>query len=147
MADAKPKVKILFIEDNNLLRSLFSELFNIDKDYDYETLSATDLKSGLEAVTNRPDAIVLDLILPYDKYTAGDGELSEKMGLSFLAEVKKNSDYKNIPVIVFSNLNDPEIQNKTRSLGAYAYLVKSATSPEQFMQVLKEALKQKNPTR
>jgi len=139
MAD-KPKVKILFVEDNDLLRSLFSELFSVDKDYDYETLSAADLKSGLEALSNRPNAVILDLILPYDKSAPTEAELNEKNGLSFLEEVKKDPNYKDIPIIVFSNLNDTEVQNKTRDLGACAYLVKSSTSPEKFMTVLKEKL-------
>jgi CheY-like chemotaxis protein len=142
MAD-KRNVKVLFIEDENLLRSLFSELFTIDKEYSYETLSAMDLKSGLERLkTDRPDIIVLDLILPYDKSATKDkGDLSEKMGLAFLKEAKSDKQYQNIPVIVFSNLNDLETKKSAYEAGAYAYLIKASTTPEQFITVLKEALK------
>lgn len=141
----KTKVKVLFVEDENLLRSLFSELFAVDEEYDYEILSAMDLKSGLESLkTNNPDVVVLDLILPYDKSVASAKEdLSEKMGLAFLKEVKGNEQHKNIPIIVFSNLSDIETQKLAHDGGAYAYLVKASTTPEQFTSVIKEALKKR----
>lgn len=142
MADTK-QVKILFVEDENLLRSLFSELFAIDEEYSYEVLSAMDLKSSLESLkTNKPDVIVLDLILPYDKSVASSREdLSEKMGLAFLKEVKNDPQYKNIPIIVFSNLSDIETKKLAHDGGAYAYLVKASTMPDQFTSVIKDALK------
>lgn len=142
MAD-KRNIKILFVEDENLLRSLFSELFAIDEEYTYEIISAMDLKSGLEGLkTSKPDAVVLDLILPYDKSVASAKEdLSEKMGLAFLKEIKSDTQYKHIPVIVFSNLSDIETQKLAHDGGAYAYLVKSSTTPEQFTSVIKDALK------
>lgn len=142
MANRK-QVKVLFVEDENLLRSLFSELFAVDEEYSYEILSAMDLKSGLESLkTNEPNVVVLDLILPYDKSVASANEdLSEKMGLAFLKEVKGNEHYKNIPVIVFSNLSDVETQNLARESGAYDYLVKADTVPEKFISVVKDALK------
>jgi len=142
MAELK-KVKVLFVEDENLLRSLFSELFAIDQEYEYEILSAMDLKSGLDLMKSaKPNLVILDLILPYDKNVAANQEdLSEKMGLAFLKQVKGDPEYKNIPVIVFSNLNDVEVKRQAHDAGAYAYLVKASTTPEQFTQVAKEALK------
>ncbi len=139
MEDRK-KIKILFVEDENLLRSLFSELFAVDKDYEYQILSAMDLKSGLESLkTNKPDVVVLDLILPYDKSVASNTEdLSEKMGLAFLKEVKSDSQYK-VPVIVFSNLNDEETKKSAYEAGAYTYLVKASTMPGQFTAVVRDA--------
>jgi|SRR3989344_1467155 len=147
MADRK-QVKILFVEDENLLRSLFSELFAIDEEYSYEILSAMDLKSGLESLrANKPDVIVLDLILPYDKSVASSkDDLSEKMGLSFLKEVKDDEQYKDIPIIIFSNLNDAETKKLAHDGGAYAYLVKASTMPEQFTSIIKEALKNGRPS-
>jgi len=142
MAD-KAIIKVLFVEDENLLRSLFSELFAIDEEYTYEVLSAMDLKSGLESLkTNKPDIVVLDLILPYDKSVASaEEDLSEKMGLAFLKEVKSDEQYKNIPIVVFSNLSDIETKKLAHDGGAYAYLVKASTTPEQFISVIKEAVK------
>jgi CheY-like chemotaxis protein len=141
MAEQKRKVNILFIEDDNLLRTLFTELFNIDQDYEYESASAVDLKSARETLEGlKPSAIVLDLILPYDKSSPDKPEVSEDMGFSFLAEIKQRPNFKDIPVIVFSNLNEVEAKERAKSLGAYAYLIKSVTTPDKFMEVLKKAL-------
>jgi len=141
----RTKVKVLFVEDENLLRSLFSELFAVDEEYEYEILSAMDLKSGLENLKeNKPDVVVLDMILPYDKSVASSKEdLSEKMGLAFLKEAKSSEQYKDTPIIVFSNLNDIEIQKQAHDAGAYTYLVKASTTPEKFTSVIKEVFKKR----
>ena len=144
----RTKVKVLFVEDENLLRSLFSELFAVDEEYEYEILSAMDLKSGLENLkANKPDVVVLDMILPYDKSVASSKEdLSEKMGLAFLKEAKSSEQYeqyKDTPIIVFSNLNDIEIQKQAHDAGAYTYLVKASTTPEKFTSVIKEVFKKR----
>lgn len=139
----KTKVKVLFIEDENLLRSLFSELFLIDREYQYNILSAMDLKTGLDsAKKNKPDVIILDLILPYDKNLASAKEdLSEKMGLAFLKEMKSAPEFKDIPIIVFSNLSDLEVKRKVFTIGAEGYMIKSETTPEKFLEVIKSAIK------
>ena len=142
MAELKT-IKVLFVEDENLLRSLFSELFAVDEEYKYQILGAMDLKSGLENLKKeKPDVVVLDLILPYDKSVASSKEdLSEKMGLSFLKEVKSDPATSKIPVIVFSNLSDIETKRLAHEAGAYNYLVKASTMPGQFTEIIKDAFK------
>ncbi len=142
MADNARNAKILFIEDESLLCSLFSDLFSADKDYDYEILNALDLKSAFELLEkNTPDLIVLDLILPYDKSVSDNKEdLSEKMGFSFLKETKANEKYKDIPIIVFSNMNDTDTIQKAKDIGAYDYAVKTTIGTEQFLETIKKAL-------
>ncbi|OGY60028.1 MAG: hypothetical protein A3H06_00130 [Candidatus Colwellbacteria bacterium RIFCSPLOWO2_12_FULL_44_13] len=142
---AKEKIKILFIEDEDLLRSLFSEALSLDTDYDYEIVDAMDLNSGFKKLEeSKPDIVMLDLILPYDKNVATTKEdLSEKMGISFLEKVKGEETTKSIPVIVFSNLDDPEIKKRVLNLGAYDYLIKSMTDPIHFNETIKKALNKK----
>ncbi len=137
------KVTILFIEDEDLLRSLFSETFAFDHDYEYRILSATDLKTGLErARKENPDLIVLDLILPYDKsLTQNPSEMSEKMGISLLKTLKQDAVTKKTPVVIFSNLGDAEIKKATSAAGAVEHLTKSETSPEHFLSTIKALLK------
>jgi len=137
MAEAK-KVKILFVEDESLLRSLFGEALSLDAEYQYEILGATSLEEGLKAVDNtRPDVIILDLILPYD----GGKGLSEERGMLFLEKIKSNPLLKTIPIVVFSNLDDVETKNRAFELGADTYLVKSETLPETFLATIKNTLK------
>src|SRR3989344_2300924 len=130
-------VKILFIEDDDLLRSLFSEALTLDTERAYTILSALDLKSGKAILqSTQPDIIVLDLILPYDK-AANQNDLSEKMGLNLLREIKQDSRLKSVPVIIFSNLGDESIKKETLKSGATEHLMKSETTPEKFLEIIK----------
>lgn len=137
------EIKILFIEDEDLLRSLFGEISYLDSEIKYNIVNAIDLKSGLEKIkTENPDLIILDLILPYDKNSASsDEDFSPRMGINLLKEIKKDNQYKQIPVIVFSNLNDPEIKKETLEDGAEEYLVKSETTPEKLLETIKSLIR------
>ena len=97
MAETK-KVKILFVEDENLLRSLFSDALSLDTEFQYEIASVASLTAGLKAVElNKPDVVILDLILPLE-----DGEAipSQERGITFIEKVKGDPSLKDIPIIV-----------------------------------------------
>ncbi|MEE8131812.1 MAG: response regulator [Candidatus Paceibacterota bacterium] len=134
------KVKVLFIEDEDFLRSLFSEALSLDTTRKYEVLKAQDLISGLDVVKiSEPDVIILDLILPTNK-AAGSEDLSEERGFEFLKKIKADPKLKDIPVVVFSNLNEPGIKAKAMELGATEYLVKVETLPQKFVETLKKII-------
>lgn len=133
--------KILFIEDEDFLRSLFSEALSLDTTRKYEILKAQDLISGLDvAKVSKPDAIILDLVLPTNK-AAGNEDLSEERGFEFLEKIKTDPELKNIPVVVFSNLSEPNIKERALKLGAAEYLVKVETMPQKFLETIKKVLK------
>ena len=57
-----------------------------------------------------------------------------KDGLITLKELKSNDKYKNIPVIIASNLGQKDEIDKGISLGAADYLVKSDTTIEKLIE-------------
>jgi DNA-binding response OmpR family regulator len=63
-----------------------------------------------------PNLILLDLIMP------------KKDGFEVLKELKASAKWKNIPVVVTSNLSQPEDKAKVKELGAMDYIVKSDVS-------------------
>lgn len=132
------KVKILFVEDENLLRSLFSDVLSLDTEFQYEISSAANLTAGLKSVeSNRPDVVILDLILPLDN----EAIPSPERGMAFIEKVKNNPSLKDIPIIVLSNLDDPEAKKQAFNLGAESYLVKTESLPQTFLATLKNTLK------
>ncbi|MEK7555422.1 MAG: response regulator [Patescibacteria group bacterium] len=132
--------KILFIEDEDFLRSLFSEALSLDTTRKYEILKAQDLISGLDvAKISKPDAIILDLVLPTNK-AAGNEDLSEERGFEFLEKIKSDSELKNIPIVVFSNLSEPNIKDRALKSGATEYLVKVETMPQEFLETIQKVL-------
>lgn len=108
--------KILVIEDDKFLGSAYR--VKLAK-AGFEVKLATDGNEGLAALqTFLPDLILLDLIMPV------------KDGFAVLAELKANPQWKNIPVIVASNLGQKEDVDKSKQLGAADFIVKSDLSLE-----------------
>lgn len=118
--------KILFIEDESALQKTFRDVLEREG---YEMISALDGESGLRlAKTQKPDLILLDLILP------------KKDGFDVLKELKENEATKEIPVIVLTNLEEIESIEKAIELGATTYLVKAQYTLEEVIQKVKKAL-------
>lgn len=103
--------KILVAEDDKFLASAYR--VKLSK-AGHEIKIASDGQEALDILnTFTPDVILLDLIMPV------------KDGFVVLEELKKNNDWKNIPVIVASNLSQKEDIDKGMSLGASDYIIKS----------------------
>jgi DNA-binding response OmpR family regulator len=119
--------KILFIEDESALQKTFRDVLEKEG---YEMISALDGESGLRlAKSQKPDLILLDLILP------------RKDGFEVLNELKEDKNTKEIPVIVLTNLEDIESVEKAIELGATSYLVKAQYTLEEVIQKVKKAIK------
>jgi len=117
---------ILFIEDELALQKTFRETL---KKEGYEMVSALDGETGLKlAKSEKPDLILLDLILP--KVT----------GFEVLKKLKEDEETKEIPVIVLTNLEEIEDIDKVIELGATTYLVKAQYSLEEVVEKIKKAL-------
>ena len=125
--------RILIIEDEEfLIRALKDNL-------EAEGWAIDSVMSGEEAVDhirkNRPSLILLDLLMP-----KGDG-------FYVLEELKKNPEWKLIPVIVLSNLGgDMEIK-RALDMGADDYFVKSQHPIEEVIEKIKEYLEGKKSKR
>ena len=67
---------------------------------------------GLSSLPAQPDVIFLDLNLP------------RLNGVEVLKELKHSSDFKDIPVIIYSTSFDKRVKDKCSSLGAVAVMEK-----------------------
>lgn len=118
--------KILFIEDESALQKTFDDILRREG---YETISALDGEIGLKlAKTEKPDLILLDLILP------------KVNGFEVLKELKRNEETKGIPVIILTNLEGINDIEKVLELGATTYLIKASYSLEEVIKKIKDAL-------
>jgi DNA-binding response OmpR family regulator len=104
-------MKILIVEDEDVLSLVLEEKF---KNEGFDVQIARDGEEAQDKAEKfKPDAILLDLILP------------KKGGLEVLEGFKKTDGLKLIPVIVLSNLEGDETIKKALSLGAEDYFVKT----------------------
>ena len=119
--------KILFIEDEPTLQKTVGEIL---KQEGYTILEALDGEIGLEiAKSEKPDLILLDLILP------------KKNGFEVLESLKSDPETSGIKVIVLTNLESSQDIERTLELGATTYLVKANYKLEDVVSKINETLK------
>ncbi|MFA6376732.1 MAG: response regulator [Candidatus Paceibacterota bacterium] len=116
--------KILLIEDEELIiRLLGKKLASIG----YEVALAMDGQEGLEKMRkNRPDLILLDIIMP------------KKGGFEVMEEMKKNPALSKIPVIIISNSGQPLELDRAKKFGAADWLVKTEFDPQEVVEKIKK---------
>ncbi len=118
--------KILIVEDDKMISSMYETKL---KQEDYEVLVAENGAQGLElAVQEKPDVVLLDIILP------------QMDGFTVLQEMRSNDNLKNIPIIMLTNLGTSEDQEKGKRYGATDYWVKASLTPAQVSEKIKEFL-------
>lgn len=105
---------ILVVEDDAFLMDAYKVKLQQEK---FKILLAKDGEAGLEtAVSDQPDLIILDMVLP------------KMSGLDVLKKLKADQKTKNIPVIVASNLDQNETIEEVKQAGAADYFIKSNIS-------------------
>lgn len=119
--------KILLVEDEKILAEMYKDKFEADG---IKTLLAFSAKEALEALEKeRPDLILLDILLPREN------------GISFLKTLRQTKKDLNIPIIAFSNYDDPATKEEAFALGAKEYLIKTEYTPQQIVEKIKRYLK------
>jgi len=121
------KKKILVIEDEKTLRFLIVQTLLQEG---FEVEEAIDGEEGIQKLKkNKPDFILLDLILPGIN------------GYEVLSKIKRDSDLESIPVIILSNLGQEEEIKRGLNLGAVDYLIKAHFTLDQIVARIKKFLK------
>jgi len=119
--------KILIIEDEKLLAQMYEETFSLSG---FEAFIARTEEEGIKATKEkRPDFILLDILLQ-------DGN-----GLRFLQMKSKDPDIAAIPVIAFSNFDDPATKETAYQLGVLEYIIKANYTPQQIIEKVNMYLK------
>lgn len=121
---------ILIVEDDNLLQEMYCEKFEMDG---FSVEKAATGREGLKILEkNIPDVILLDILMP------------DMNGLEMLKEMKKNRDYRDIPVILLTNLGESKIDMDSElsfALGIKDYLIKTKHTPDDVLKRVQKILK------
>ena len=123
--DKKP-TKVLLVEDDKMILDMYTLKFAQEG---YKVFQAENGKDGLVmAKKENPDIILLDIILP------------QMDGFSVLKKLKSDSDTKNMPVVLLTNLGQDGDVKKGLELGAIDYLIKANYTPSQVVEKVKSLL-------
>ena len=120
------KKKILIVEDDNFVAEVYSTKL---LEMGHEVRIAQNGQEGIScAKEDKPDLILLDIIMPVMD------------GSEMIEELKKNSDWKDIPVILLTNVGEKDSIDKFRKTGIKDYLIKSHFTPAEVIEKIEKAL-------
>lgn len=118
--------KIICAEDDKLISASLIEGFTAAG---FEAIPAYD---GEEAMTkikeSMPDVVLLDIMMP------------KLDGLGVVWELKANPETAQLPVVMLTNLSDPETLSKILEAGVTDYLLKSEQTIDQIIDKVKEVM-------
>ncbi|MEI6866592.1 two-component regulator propeller domain-containing protein [Flavicella sp.] len=107
--ESNKKPKILIVEDNIELRQMVCEELSSD----FTIIQASNGKEGYKSVLNeKPELIISDILMPIQD------------GITMLKQIKKNPEFKNIPVFMLTAKNSNDSKIECLSLGATDYIEK-----------------------
>lgn len=125
--------KLILVAEDDLFYAKIYETKLTSEGFDVEVVPNGD--EALKHIENKkPDLLLLDLIMPI------------KDGFQVLESIKHNDKYKDLKVIVLSNLGQEEDIKKAKSYGVSDYLVKADISIQDLIQKVHNALNQQTPT-
>lgn len=118
---------ILFVEDEPTLQKVAGEILRQEG---FVVKGATDGEEAMRIIKKeKPDLVLLDLILP------------KKDGFEVLKEMKADTQTRDIPVIILTNLEGTQDVERALELGAMNYLVKANYELEDIVKRVKDVLK------
>ena len=107
---------VLLVEDDAAVAQMYRLRLEMDG---YLVLTAVDGETGLSMAERfQPDLIILDIGLP------------GMNGLELLDAIRASDRVRAIPVLILTNFEDPEAEQRSIELGARQFLRKSKTTPD-----------------
>lgn len=124
-----PTKKICIIEDEQDLLEMYSRAFRQEG---FSVFTAENGEKGMSLIREiRPDAVVLDLQMPV------------KNGFEVLEEMRADEALVTIPVVILSNIDSERAFSEAERSQSCYYLLKVMTTPQKAVDVVIEALHEK----
>lgn len=118
--------KIVCAEDDKLISASLIEGF---KAAGFDANPAYDGEEAIAKIKEiQPDVVLLDIMMP------------KLDGLGVVWELKANPETANLPVVMLTNLSDPETVSKILEAGITDYLLKSEQTIDQIIEKVKEVM-------
>ena len=127
MMDVFGKRVVCIVDDDANIQEIYRIKFESEG---FETVAALNGEDGLALIRSQhPDVVLLDLQMPV------------KDGVEVLEALKRDPALSRIPVVVLSNQDNQESFKRIGELDATRfYLVKSLTTPQKAVDVVREVL-------
>jgi len=128
------KYKILIVEDDPLIRLIYTERLEMDDYIDVET--AEDGLDGLNKIkANNYDLIFSGIQMP------------NKTGFELFQDLQSDTNLAKIPFIIFSHLGRIEDIQRVRDLGIEHFIIRGETTPNEISEKIKDILYKSDNTK
>lgn len=124
--------KVLIVEDDVNLANIYREKLTKGG---HQAKVVSDVDAVKEISTGKPDLVLLDILMPHVS------------GLDILKKVRSESSLTSIPILLLTNVAEDTTIAKGLELGAYGYLLKSETTPEQVLSRVNMTLEETSPAK
>ncbi len=127
----KKKIKVFLVEDDPMIIRMYERKLNI------EGFDLTLAFNGIEAMKalkkKKPDIILLDVMMP------------KMNGFETLKAIKDDPKFKDIPVVILTNLGDKEDDvKKMKEFGAEDYWVKANVTLGEIIEGIKKIIEKRS---
>lgn len=118
--------KILVVDDSKSIREVVS--FTLQS-HGYQVLVGVNGKDALKHLNGENiNLVITDLHMP------------EMDGISFIREIRKNNDYKHIPILFLSTETSQEKKQEAKEAGATGWMVKPF-QPDKLVKILHKLIR------
>ena len=123
--------KVLIIEDDQIIANIYRNKLSVEG---FQVEIALDGEAGMTTMREfHPDAVLLDLMLP--KVT----------GVELMKQMRAETDFAQMPIIVFSNTYLSNMVQEAWKAGATKCLSKASCTPKHVIEALRSTLGMPNP--
>ena len=124
--------RVLIVEDDINLANIYKEKLTKGG---HSAKVVSDVDAVKEIISGKPNLVLLDILMPHVS------------GLDILKKVKADSIGAAIPILLLTNVAEDTTIAKGLELGAYGYLLKSETTPEQVLSRVNMTLEETSPAK
>lgn len=121
---------IFIVEDDLNLANIYQAKLTEGK---HQATIVADIDAVSLIGQQKPEMVLLDILMP------------NVSGLDILRELQANAATANIPVLLLTNVAEEASVAKGMELGAYGYLLKSETTPNQILSRVNMTLEETAP--
>ena len=121
---------IIIVEDDLNLANIYKKKLT---EGGHSAKIVTDSEAFKVISADMPNLVMLDILMP------------NVNGLDILRELKTDPVVSNIPVVLLTNVAEDASIAKGLELGAYGYMLKSETTPDQVLSRVNMTLEETSP--
>ena len=122
--------KIIIVEDDKTIADIYKQKI---EEGGHTVEVAEDVSAVATITAAKPNLVILDILMP------------KVNGLDILREIKANVETSAIPVLLLTNVAEDASVARGLEYGAYGYLLKSETTPDQILPRVARTLEETSP--